>query len=69
LYTKSSEFEIRKYLQKKYDTNQIMDISYEDLLKALRDQILSSTVVTICTSDKKDANKIFEILNAKGSQR
>lgn len=68
LYTKTSESEIRKYLQKKYDTNQIVAISYENLLKALRDQILSSTVVTICTTDKKDANKIFEILNAKGKR-
>lgn len=68
LYTKTSEAEIKKYLQKRYDKKQVENLSYEDLLKALRDQILSSTVVTICTSDKKDANKIFEILNAKGKR-
>lgn len=68
LYQKISENEIKKYLQKKYDKEQISKLLYEDLLKALRDQILSSTVVTICTADKKDANKIFEILNAKGKR-
>lgn len=68
LYKKTSEDEIKKYLQKKYDKKQIVGLSYESLLKAIRDQILSSTVVTICTSDKKDANKIFEILNAKGKR-
>ena len=68
LYMKTSESEIKRYLQRRYDKKQINELSYEDLLKALRDQILSSTVVTICTSDKKDANKIFEILNAKGKR-
>lgn len=68
LYKKTGEDEIKKYLQKKYDKEQIAKLSYENLLMHLRDQILASTVVTICTEDKKDANKIFEILNAKGKR-
>lgn len=43
-------------------------ISYEDLLKVIRDQVLSSTVIEIITTDKKVANALFEILNAKGKQ-
>ena len=41
-------------------------ISYIDLLKAIRDQVLSATVIEILTEDKKVANALFEILNAKG---
>lgn len=43
-------------------------VAYIDLLKAIRDQILDSTVVEIYTKDNKLANKLFEILNAKGKQ-
>lgn len=43
-------------------------VDYIDLLKAIRDQILDSTVVEIYTKDNKLANKLFEILNAKGKQ-
>ncbi len=68
LYKKTSEEEIRKYLQKRHDKSKVADLSYENLLKALRDQILSSTIVTICTGDRNDANSIFEILNAKGKR-
>lgn len=42
--------------------------SYVDLLKVLRDQVLNTTFVSISTFDKKQANMIFEILNAKGKQ-
>lgn len=68
LFNKTSEDEIKKYLQKKYDREQIERLSYVELLVKLRDQVLKSTVVNICTEDKKDANKIFEILNAKGKR-
>lgn len=43
-------------------------ILYLDILKALRDQVLMSTIIEIYTSDGKVANKLFEILNAKGKQ-
>lgn len=41
-------------------------ISYLDLLKGIRDQVLSATVIEILTEEKKVANTLFEILNAKG---
>lgn len=37
-------------------------------MKALRDQVLKSLVVTISTEERKDTNAIFEILNAKGKR-
>ncbi len=43
-------------------------VKYVDLLKAIRDQILNSTVIVIHTKNIKIANQLFEILNAKGKQ-
>lgn len=43
-------------------------VPYIEILKALRDQVLSSTIIEIYTSDNSVANKLFEILNAKGKQ-
>ena len=43
-------------------------VQYVDLLKAIRDQILNSTVIVIHTKNIKIANQLFEILNAKGKQ-
>lgn len=47
---------------------QAAKIDYLSILKAIRDQVLKSVFVSISTSDKADANKIFEILNAKGKR-
>lgn len=47
---------------------EIQNVPYDSLLKAIRDQILDSTVIEIRTRDKKIANRLFEILNAKGKQ-
>lgn len=44
------------------------DISQVDILKAIRDQILNCIFVSISTDDKKQAYRIFEILNAKGKR-
>ena len=43
-------------------------LSEVDILKALRDQVLNSTFVSISTTDRDQANNIFEILNAKGKR-
>jgi uncharacterized protein with ParB-like and HNH nuclease domain len=43
-------------------------VLYIEILKALRDQVLISTIIEIYTSDNSVANKLFEILNAKGKQ-
>lgn len=53
--------------------NVILDVdidnyTYQDLLKAIRDQVLNCYVICIWTTETKYANEIFEILNAKGKQ-
>ncbi len=63
-----AEKKIRKTLSKKYKQEEIKPISYLDILMALRDQILNSTIVTISAKEKAQAYKIFEILNAKGKR-
>ena len=44
----------------------VTGIHYVDILKALRDQVLMSSIIEIYTSDSSVANRLFEILNAKG---
>lgn len=68
LYKRTSEDNLRAYLKKRYGKEYSTNLTYEDLLKAIRDQVLSSSIIAICTGEKKDANKIFEILNAKGKK-
>lgn len=59
------EDNLRTLFQKK--TGKDCDgISYIDLLKGIRDQVLSARVIEILTEEKKVANTLFEILNAKG---
>ena len=43
-------------------------VPYMELLKAIRDQVLGSTIIEIRTKDSRLANHLFEILNAKGKQ-
>ena len=61
------EDNLRKYLKKKYE-NQYDGVDYLEILKAIRDQVLGCTFISISTSDHGQANKIFEILNAKGKR-
>lgn len=68
LYKMTSENQLRKMLSLRFDEDEVNKISYEDILKAVRDQILKSQVVVITTTERKDANSIFEILNAKGKR-
>jgi len=58
------EDNLRALFQKK--EKNCTKFSYIDLLKAIRDQVLSATVIEIITEEKKVANMLFEILNAKG---
>lgn len=51
-------------LKGKYDFDK--NISYKDLLIAIRDQILQMNLISILTEEKDSAYEIFEILNAKG---
>ena len=53
------------------DASKFTDFSciiYEDILKAIREQILNSNIICLTTKDKKSVNSIFEILNAKGKK-
>lgn len=68
LYQKTSENSLRSSLYKLHGKNHVDNNTYEDILKALRDQVLKSLVVIISTGERKDANSIFEILNAKGKR-
>lgn len=43
-------------------------LAYIDILKAIRDQVLACTFISISTSSNDQANRIFEILNAKGKR-
>lgn len=65
-YKNLSEKKIRNTLANKYGNNNVEDLNYIDILKAIRDQVLQTTFISISTHDKNQANIIFEILNAKG---
>lgn len=66
LYKSLGEDELRKFLKKKYGNDVVDQLEYLDILKAVRDQVLNTTFVSISTKERKQANMIFEILNAKG---
>ncbi len=65
-YKTLDERSIRNLLKKNIGERFINEISYTDILKAIRDQVLGTTFVAIYTLDSDQANMIFEILNAKG---
>lgn len=61
------EKNLRSFFKKYRDIDiDVEGISYLDLLKTIRDQVLGCTFVSISTDDQKQAYRIFEILNAKG---
>lgn len=66
LYNNLSEDKLRAVLKNKYGNDVVDQLNYIDLLKAVRDQVLNTTFVSISTKERKQANMIFEILNAKG---
>jgi len=66
LYGNLSEQKLRTSLGKRYSIEEVNKIAYVDILKAVRDQVLGTTFVSISTKDRGQANMIFEILNAKG---
>lgn len=59
---------LKTMLKRKHGSDVVNALSEIDILKALRDQVLNSTFVSISTTDQDQANKIFEILNAKGKR-
>lgn len=66
LYNSLAEEKLRSFLKRKYGNDEIDQLEYLDILKAVRDQVLNTTFVSISTKERKQANMIFEILNAKG---
>lgn len=67
-YEQLDEKKIKEYLKRKHGAEVVLPLEYVDILKAIRDQILQTTFVSISTTDKEQANMIFEILNAKGKR-
>lgn len=67
-YEQLDEKKIKGYLKRKHGAEVVLSLEYVDILKAIRDQILQTTFVSISTTDKEQANMIFEILNAKGKR-
>lgn len=63
-----SEKRIRKLLENTNGKDSVKALKYADILKAIRDQVLNSNIISISTPNREQANKIFEILNAKGKQ-
>lgn len=63
-----TETKLKAMLKRKHGSELVEALSEVDILKALRDQVLNSTFVSISTTDRDQANKIFEILNAKGKR-
>ena len=67
-YEQLEEKNIRKHLTKWCGRDAVHSSQYVEILKAIRDQVLQTTFVSISTTDKEQANMIFEILNAKGKR-
>lgn len=63
-----TETKLKAMLKRKHGSEIVEALSEIDILKALRDQVLNSTFISISTTDREQANKIFEILNAKGKR-
>ncbi len=59
---------IRSLLKQRSGAAEINSLKYVDILKAVRDQVLACTFISISTSSTNQANRIFEILNAKGKR-
>lgn len=67
-YAQLRDDKLKTVLKRKYGSDLVDTLSEVDILKALRDQVLNSTFVSISTTDRDQANNIFEILNAKGKR-
>ncbi|QKF67682.1 DUF262 and DUF1524 domain-containing protein [Arcobacter venerupis] len=67
-HNKLDEKKLRAHLSKTLGSDNVNQLEYKEILKTIRDQVLGTTFISISTPDKKNANKIFEILNAKGKQ-
>lgn len=62
------ERKIRQTLKKTHGADVVNSLDYISILKAIRDQVLNCSFVSISTETGDQANRIFEILNAKGKR-
>ena len=60
------EDKLKALLKRKHGSEEVNSLSEIDILKALRDQVINSTFVSISTTVRDQANRFFVILNAKG---
>ena len=67
-WQQTSEDMLKKVLKKRIGEDTVKTFSHADILKALRDQVLDCTFISIAAVDKDQANRIFAILNAKGKR-
>ena len=65
-YKQLEEKKLRQTLKKTHGAEKVDDLQYIDILKAIRDQVLNCSFISISTESGAQANSIFEILNAKG---
>lgn len=63
-----SERKIRQTLKNTNGADEVSALSYVDILKAIRDQVLNCSFISISTESESQAYRIFEILNAKGKR-
>lgn len=63
-----TEDKVRELLKLRIGSELVDGISYIDILKAIRDQVLACSFIAITTDTKEQSNRIFEILNAKGKR-
>lgn len=62
------ERKIKQTLKKNHGADEVSSLDYISILKAIRDQVLNCSFVSISTETGDQANRIFEILNAKGKR-
>ena len=62
------ERKIKQTLKKAHGADVVNGLDYISILKAIRDQVLNCSFVSISTETGDQANRIFEILNAKGKR-
>lgn len=67
-YKQLEESRIRQTLKMSFGATDVDNLKYVDILKAIRDQVLGCSFVAISTETGEQANRIFEILNAKGKR-
>lgn len=67
-YKELEEKKLRQTLKKNHGSDKVDNLHYVDMLKAIRDQVLNCSFISISTESNTQANRIFEILNAKGKR-